>query len=239
MFKNGFNPFALGLTGQLQAAFGISRQESFEYWKNTIVARDTSDWNICPGCMSKLSPYLEGPPKPTGVTKAEIPSKVFLETFAEMEAKKRLSSPVPTSVLAPQPKKIPMPPKPISRTLPIGVKVLAALELLSVPSFIATGYYLYIALNQAGADPALSALGPGLSGALSLVLLLSAVGLWKGKGWGLMLSMMFAVIMVLLGLMMATLTVVGGLMTVALGAAVIFYLTRPHVRDHFRSKRPP
>ena len=66
VFKKGFNPFALGLVG------GFMMNSAYEGWKNNIVAQDTSDWNICAGCMSKLSSYLEGKPKPTGVTKSTV-----------------------------------------------------------------------------------------------------------------------------------------------------------------------
>jgi hypothetical protein len=62
VFKKGFNPFALGLVVSFQPA-----NLAFEGWKNTIVAQDTSDWNICARCISKLRLYLEEKPKPTGV----------------------------------------------------------------------------------------------------------------------------------------------------------------------------
>jgi len=100
VFKKGFNPFALGLTGQLQAAFGISAQASFEHWKNTIVAQDTSDWNICSGCMSKLIAYLEGPPRPTGVTKATVSTNPVVAAMAGAEAERKYSSSRPESLLA-------------------------------------------------------------------------------------------------------------------------------------------
>jgi hypothetical protein len=66
VFKKGFNPFALGLVG------GFMMDAAYEGWKNNIVAQDNSDWNICARCMSKLSSYLEGKQKPTGVTKSTV-----------------------------------------------------------------------------------------------------------------------------------------------------------------------
>jgi hypothetical protein len=53
VFK-GFNPFALGLI----SSFLTSSYSAFEAWKNTVVIPDTSGWNICAACMSKLRPYL-------------------------------------------------------------------------------------------------------------------------------------------------------------------------------------
>jgi hypothetical protein len=64
VFKKSFNPFALGLN-QKPAGY-------YEMWKKTIVAQDTSDWNLCSTCMSKLRPYLAGTPKPTGVTESMV-----------------------------------------------------------------------------------------------------------------------------------------------------------------------
>ncbi len=73
VFLRGFNPFELGLASNM-AAFGLQDEESFVYWKNTIVSQDTSDWNVCSKCLEKLRPYLSGDPEPTGVRKAKISS---------------------------------------------------------------------------------------------------------------------------------------------------------------------
>lgn len=81
VFKKGFNPFALGLiTNPLTL-----RNVTFEGWKG-IVAQDTSDWNICAGCMPKLGLYLEGKPKPAGVTKATVSTSPLVETLAAKQA---------------------------------------------------------------------------------------------------------------------------------------------------------
>jgi len=89
VFKNGFNPFALGL-----ATFGIGMWDidppaAFRKWKNTVVAQDTSDRNICPRCMSKLRPYLEGPPRPTGIEKARISLSPTVSALAGAEAERK------------------------------------------------------------------------------------------------------------------------------------------------------
>lgn len=70
VFKKGFNPLHLGLVKDPRAL--MDEVGWYEGWKNTIVAQDTSDWNICPKCMTKLKPYLEGSPQPTGVLKADV-----------------------------------------------------------------------------------------------------------------------------------------------------------------------
>jgi hypothetical protein len=77
VFKNGFNPFELGLSastgvGELLGLGEAYNRETYNHWKNTIVAQDTSDWNICSRCMDKLQPYLKDAPKPTGTKHATV-----------------------------------------------------------------------------------------------------------------------------------------------------------------------
>lgn len=56
---NGFDPFALGLANTaLGSAMGLDAKQMYEQWKNTIVAGDTSGWNVCPRCASKLQAHL-------------------------------------------------------------------------------------------------------------------------------------------------------------------------------------
>jgi tetratricopeptide (TPR) repeat protein/predicted amidophosphoribosyltransferase len=73
VFKKGFNPFALGLVPFCFDSSDIA----FERWKNTVVAQDTSDWNICPRCMSILKLSLEGKPTPSGIMKSKVAWKVI------------------------------------------------------------------------------------------------------------------------------------------------------------------
>jgi hypothetical protein len=68
VFKKNFNPWNHGLL----PSFGLPVNEQFENWKNSIVAQDTSDWNICERCMSILTPYLEGSPKATGIKESTV-----------------------------------------------------------------------------------------------------------------------------------------------------------------------
>jgi hypothetical protein len=71
VFSKGFNPFKLGLAQNPMVAM-VGAQAMYQNWKTTIVAQDTSDWNICPRCMKALKPYLRGAPKGTGVKKATV-----------------------------------------------------------------------------------------------------------------------------------------------------------------------
>jgi len=80
VFKNGFNPLSLGLVKDPMAL--MNKAEWYNGWKNTIVAQDTSDWNICPNCMAKLKSYLKGTPMPTGVRKATVSANPLVSTLA-------------------------------------------------------------------------------------------------------------------------------------------------------------
>jgi tetratricopeptide (TPR) repeat protein len=85
VFKKGFNPFALNLVSSILLPANIA----FEDWKNTIVAQDTSDWNICARCMSTLRFYLEGEPKPTGVMESKVSTDKLVGTMAAKEVEER------------------------------------------------------------------------------------------------------------------------------------------------------
>ncbi len=72
VFQKGFNPFKLKLAANAYAMMGITDDQAFNNWKTTIVAQDTSDWNICSQCMSVLKDYLKSAPKPTGVATSTV-----------------------------------------------------------------------------------------------------------------------------------------------------------------------
>jgi hypothetical protein len=85
VFKKGFNPFAMGLVRSVAPT-----NTAFEGWKNTIVAQDTSDWNVCAGCMLRLRPYLEGKPKPTGVTTSRVSTSPVVGALAAKEVEEKI-----------------------------------------------------------------------------------------------------------------------------------------------------
>lgn len=230
VFKNGFNPFALGLASPgIASAFGIDSSAVFQGWKNTIVAQDTSDWNICPRCMSKLRPYLERPPRPTGVKKATVSASPVVGALAAAEAERKYkrTKPMTPSLERPRPEEVRAP---IPHAPPTGVKILAVLEALVAVPFLAAGFYL--GGSYSGFDQVALAVSLGLF-VISLTLLLSAVGLWRGKRWGRILSMIFAAIGIVMGLIAAIVNILGGLVIIIPSAAILYYLTRPHVKDFF------
>jgi len=89
VFAKGFDPFKLGLVPDMGALLGLGAGESYRQWKNTIVAQDTSDWNICSRCMAILQPYMKGAPKPTGVMKATVSSDPRVSAMAGAAAEQK------------------------------------------------------------------------------------------------------------------------------------------------------
>jgi hypothetical protein len=92
VFAKGFDPFKLGLVPDMGAMFGLGAGASYNHWKNTIVAQDTSDWNICSKCMATLRPYLKGAPKPTGVKRATVSSDPTVSAAAGAAAERKYKS---------------------------------------------------------------------------------------------------------------------------------------------------
>jgi hypothetical protein len=60
--RTGFDPFALGLPGealrQVTAMAEIQGLEPYPMWRDQIVAREHTDWAVCPECMAPLRAYL-------------------------------------------------------------------------------------------------------------------------------------------------------------------------------------
>jgi uncharacterized membrane protein (DUF2068 family) len=68
---------------------------------------------------------------------------------------------------------------------------------------------------------------------LGLIGLYIAWGLYRGKDWARILAMITAVIFVVIGLIL--LIVIIGIVPLALGVLVLYYLTRPEVKSYYRA----
>ena len=98
VFTNGFDPFSMGLVGGgMHAILGISTSDAYQNWKNTVVAQDSSDWNVCSSCLSKLRPYLGSAPESTGVKKSRVSSDPFTSAAAGAAAEHRYKKSSPGS----------------------------------------------------------------------------------------------------------------------------------------------
>ena len=124
---------------------------------------------------------------------------------------------------------------------PTGVTILAILEIIGGVFSLLGGMGNIIAAVSVTAIPIIgAALGPLLI-TIGIVLILLGVlafivayGLLKGRGWAWTLALILAIIGIIqgvIGLMMA-----GGFVAIIgiiINAVVIYYLTRPHVKQFF------
>ena len=67
VFDRGFNPFALGLFPR------PTTPGYYDHWKNTVVAHDVGDWNLCNRCLAAIRPYFSGEAAPLGILESEVP----------------------------------------------------------------------------------------------------------------------------------------------------------------------
>jgi MFS family permease len=123
----------------------------------------------------------------------------------------------------------------VRRSRPGGVTVLAVLQILSGIGALVLGAGSAMLMGMVGqyAPPEASAqagiLG-ALSGMMSIVFITAAVvsflvawGFLTGKSWARWLGIAFAALEAIYGI----LSLPGGVVTVAIGALIIYYLTRP------------
>jgi len=68
---------------------------------------------------------------------------------------------------------------------------------------------------------------------LGIIAFVLAYGLFTGKGWAWLWSLVFAVIGVILALFEAMSSLGSGLLPIIIYLVIIYYLTRPHVKAFF------
>lgn len=132
------------------------------------------------------------------------------------------------------------------QTRPTGVTILAVLEILVALSLLAGGIgFIVVAglLGIVGAEfipstllgeflgPFLGVMGIGLA-VIGLIGFLLAWGLWTGKSWAWTVTIIFAILGVISGL----LGLPSGIVTVILNGLIFYYITRPAVKAFFGKK---
>jgi lysylphosphatidylglycerol synthetase-like protein (DUF2156 family) len=138
---------------------------------------------------------------------------------------------------APVPGGTPPVPMPMTRVRPTGVTILAILQMLGGVLIFLVGI---AAVSVAGMTSTLSNFGYGyLSGVIGIVGGVIAVigligvvfgyGLWKGWSWAWWATLIFSI----LGLLGSLVTLPAGVVGLLIEIAILYYLTRPHVRLYF------
>jgi len=69
--RDGYNPFAMGLSGptgeQIATMAQISGTDPYAMWLSRLADREMTDWLVCDGCLPALRPFLDrtaGTPSP-------------------------------------------------------------------------------------------------------------------------------------------------------------------------------
>lgn len=126
---------------------------------------------------------------------------------------------------------------PMTRVRPAGVTILAILQMLGGVLIFLIGI---AAVSVAGMTSVLSTYGYGyLAGAIGVVggviVVIGLIGigigfgLWKGMSWAWWGTLIFSV----LGVLGSLVTLPGGVVGLLIEAAILYYLTRPGVRQYF------
>lgn len=134
------------------------------------------------------------------------------------------------------------------RERPTGVTILAILEIIVGIVSLISGLAITILFATVGgmmgripeAAPLAALFGAfgavigGLLILVSIVCFIIAYGFWKGKGWAWVLGLIFAIIGIISGLI----SLPGGIISIIINGLIIYYLTRPHVKEFFGRAAP-
>jgi lysylphosphatidylglycerol synthetase-like protein (DUF2156 family) len=117
---------------------------------------------------------------------------------------------------------------------PTGVTILAALQFVSGLILTIIAFVLWVLSISSSAVVFILASGLLL---FCFVLVYAAWGLWSGKGWAWTLT----VVLMILGLIVSVAEIASGsysnVISLVVGALILWYLYRPPVRDFFEEER--
>jgi len=122
---------------------------------------------------------------------------------------------------------------------PLGVSILAILGFIgaillfiSAALFAVFGQMLFGMPQAEGAGPFFGLLiniGGIIFAVFGVVAAVVSYGLWKGASWAWWISL----ILLVLGILSSLPALPGGIVGIVINAIIIYYLTRPHVKEYF------
>ncbi|HID05244.1 MAG TPA: hypothetical protein EYH45_03790 [Candidatus Caldiarchaeum subterraneum] len=122
---------------------------------------------------------------------------------------------------------------------PTGVTILAVLEIIGGILSLLGGVGLMVLAGFAATVPVvgifagvLVALGAALT-LLGILSFIVAYGLLKGMGWAWMLALILSIIGVIIGVVSLVQGGVSAVVGIIINVIIIYYLTRPHVKQYF------
>ena len=104
----------------------------------------------------------------------------------------------------------------IARKRPLGVTILAILAGISGISLIGVG----IANGSFGI-------------VLGIIWLIMAWGLWTGKGWAWIITVILTIISIILSVVAVVVGAVASIITLIIDIVILYYLYRPNVKSYF------
>lgn len=125
----------------------------------------------------------------------------------------------------------------MNRSPPLGIIILAILEIIAGLGWLGLASTTFLAAGAAAAFPILGVVFGGALIVLAAVMFLIGVfsfllawGLWTGRPW----ARTAAIILAVLGIIVALFSLPGSFIALLINILIIFYLTRPHVKAYFR-----
>jgi len=120
---------------------------------------------------------------------------------------------------------------------PLGITILAVLEVIGGLIWLGSAATIFAAAGAASLIPFFGLLAGGVlviiavvAVILGLISFALAWGLWTGARW----AWGAAIVLSILGIILGLFTLPGGVITILINIAIIYYLTRPHVKAYFR-----
>lgn len=110
---------------------------------------------------------------------------------------------------------------------PLGVTIIAILAILGGIGLLFSGFTAFALL------PVVGIFVGGLLVVIGLAYFVMAYGLWKGKGWAWIITLILSAIGIIVGIGSIAVGNVGALIHILINAIVIYYLYRPKVKAYF------
>jgi len=113
---------------------------------------------------------------------------------------------------------------------PLGIVILAVLQLLSALAYLAFGLLLLMAILPLGFLAIIFAIAPLIFLIVGIIGLILFYGLWNTKSW----AWLWTLIVNILGILGGIMDPIGNIVTLAISVIIVIYLFMPTTRAAFK-----
>jgi hypothetical protein len=113
---------------------------------------------------------------------------------------------------------------------PMGIVILAVLQLLSALAYLAFGFLLLMAILPMGIFAIIFAIAPLIFLIVGIIGLILFYGLWNTKSW----AWLWTLIINILGILGGIMDPIGNIVTLAISIIIVIYLFMPTTRAAFK-----